>query len=56
MLQHTTAINGLKYFSADAYSLFEEIGILSKTAGNKFKKEILSKGGSRTAMESFYCF
>ncbi len=31
--------------SADAYSLFEEIGILSKTAGNKFKKEILSKGG-----------
>jgi exodeoxyribonuclease-3 len=35
--------------SADAYSLFEEIGILSKTAGNKFKKEILSKGGSRSA-------
>ena len=42
--------------SADAYSLFEEIGILSKTAGNKFKKEILSKGGSRTAMESFIAF
>ena len=42
--------------SADAYSLFEEIGILSKTAGNKFKKEILSKGGSRSAMESFIAF
>ena len=42
--------------SSDAYSLFEEIGILSKTAGNKFKKEILSKGGSRSAMESFIAF
>ena len=42
--------------SADAYSLFEEIGILSKTAGNKFKKEILSKGGSRPALESFIAF
>jgi oligopeptidase A len=42
--------------SADAYSLFEEIGILSKTAGNKFKKEILSKGGSRSALESFIAF
>jgi len=42
--------------SADAYSLFEEIGILSKTAGNKFKKEILSKGGSRSAMDSFIAF
>jgi oligopeptidase A len=42
--------------SADVYSLFEEIGILSKTAGNKFKKEILSKGGSRSAMESFIAF
>jgi len=42
--------------SADAYSLFEEIGILSKIAGNKFKKEILSKGGSRSAMDSFIAF
>ena len=42
--------------SADAYSLFEEIGILSKKAGTKFKKEILSKGGSRSAMESFIAF
>jgi len=42
--------------SADAYSLFEEIGILSKTAGSKFRKEILSKGGSRSAMESFIAF
>ncbi len=42
--------------SADAYSLFEEIGILSKKAGTKFKKEILSKGGSRSAIESFIAF
>lgn len=42
--------------SADAYSLFEEVGILSKTAGSKFRKEILSKGGSRSAMESFIAF
>jgi len=42
--------------SADAYSLFEDIGILSRTAGKKFRKEILSKGGSRPAMESFIAF
>jgi oligopeptidase A len=42
--------------SADAYSLFEDIGILSKTAGNKFRKEILSRGGSRSAMDSFIAF
>lgn len=42
--------------SADAYSLFEDIGILSRAAGKKFRKEILSKGGSRPAMESFIAF
>ncbi|MDG1095656.1 MAG: M3 family metallopeptidase, partial [Methylophilaceae bacterium] len=42
--------------SADAYSLFEELGVLSKKAGDKFRKEILSKGGSRPAIESFIAF
>jgi len=42
--------------SADAYSLFEEIGILSEKAGKKFRKEILSKGGSRPAINSFIKF
>ena len=42
--------------SADAYSLFEEHGGLSKEAGQKFWQEILSRGGSRPAMESFIAF
>ena len=42
--------------SADAYSLFEEHGGLSKEAGQKFWQEILSRGGSRSAMESFIAF
>ena len=42
--------------SADAFSLFEEMGILSAEAGHKFRKEILSKGGSRPAIKSFIKF
>ena len=42
--------------SADAYSLFEELGVLSREAGKLFKDEVLAKGGSRTAMESFVAF
>ena len=42
--------------SADAYSLFEENGVLSAEAGKKFWQEILSRGGSRPAMESFVAF
>jgi oligopeptidase A len=42
--------------SADAYSLFEEMGVLSGEAGKRFKNEVLSKGGSRPAMESFVAF
>jgi len=42
--------------SADAYSLFEELGILSEEAGGRFKTEVLAKGGSRPAMESFVAF
>jgi oligopeptidase A len=42
--------------SADAYSLFEELGVLSAQAGSLFKDEVLAKGGSRPAMESFVAF
>ena len=42
--------------SADAYSLFEETGVLSPEAGARFRGEVLSRGGSRTAIESFVAF
>ena len=42
--------------ASDAFSLFEEEGILSSNAGQKFQEEVLSKGGSRPAMESFIAF
>lgn len=42
--------------SADAYSLFEELGTLSDEAGKRFKNEVLAKGGSRPALESFIAF
>ncbi len=42
--------------SADAYSMFEENGVLSPEIGHRFWREILSKGGSRPALESFVAF
>ena len=42
--------------SADAYSMFEENGVLSAATGQKFWDEIIGRGGSRTAMESFIAF
>ncbi len=42
--------------SADAYSLFEEAGVLSPAAGARFRDEVLARGGSRPAMESFVAF
>jgi oligopeptidase A len=42
--------------SADAYSLFEEEGVLSPAAGARFREEVLSRGGSRSALESFVAF
>jgi len=42
--------------SADAYSLFEEMGVLSSEAGERFRREILGVGGSRPALESFIAF
>jgi len=42
--------------SADAYSLFEEHGVLSSVAGQRFRDEVLARGGSRPAIESFVAF
>jgi oligopeptidase A len=42
--------------SADAYSLFEEHGVLNPDAGALFRAEILAVGGSRPAMQSFAAF
>jgi len=42
--------------SADAYSLFEEKGVLNPEAGRRFRDEILAVGGSRPAAESFRAF
>ena len=42
--------------SADAYSFFEENGILDAEAGARFRDEILAVGGSRPAAESFAAF
>jgi oligopeptidase A len=42
--------------SADAYSLFEELGVLSPEAGARFRDEVLAKGGSRPALDSFVAF
>ncbi|HLD10019.1 MAG TPA: M3 family metallopeptidase, partial [Methylophilaceae bacterium] len=42
--------------SADAYSLFEETGVLSQETGRRFWNEILAQGGSRPALESFIAF
>ena len=42
--------------SADAYSLFEEQGVLNPEVGERFWREILGVGGSRPALESFVAF
>jgi oligopeptidase A len=42
--------------SADAYSLFEENGVLNPDVGARFRGEILAMGGSRDAMQSFTAF
>jgi oligopeptidase A len=42
--------------SADAYSMFEENGVLNPDVGARFRSEILAMGGSRGAMQSFNAF
>ncbi len=42
--------------SADVYSAFEEAGVLCSETGERFRDEVLARGGSRDAMESFVAF
>jgi len=42
--------------SADAFSLFEDGGVLSPATGSRFRQEVLARGGSRPALESFVAF
>jgi oligopeptidase A len=42
--------------SADAYSLFEENGVLDRATGQRFRDEVLGVGGSRPALASFVAF
>ncbi|MBS1156732.1 MAG: oligopeptidase [Proteobacteria bacterium] len=42
--------------SADAYSAFEEEGVLNPQTGARFRLEILARGGERPALESFKAF
>ncbi|HYJ17824.1 MAG TPA: M3 family metallopeptidase, partial [Burkholderiales bacterium] len=42
--------------SADAYSMFEEKGVLNPEVGDRFRTQILAAGGSRPALESFVAF
>jgi oligopeptidase A len=42
--------------SADAFSLFEEMGVFDEEAGRAFRENILEKGGSEDAMDLFVAF
>jgi oligopeptidase A len=42
--------------SADCWAAFEEEGVTNPATGARFLQEILSRGGSRPAMESFIAF
>jgi oligopeptidase A len=42
--------------SADAYAAFEESGVLNADTGARFRREVLARGGSRPALESFVAF
>ena len=42
--------------SADAYAAFEETGVLNADTGARFRREVLGRGGSRPALESFAAF
>ena len=42
--------------SADAFAAFEETGVLNPETGARFRREVLGRGGSRTALASFTAF
>ena len=42
--------------SADAFAAFEEQGVFNPDVGQRFRREILEAGGSRSAMDNFKAF
>jgi oligopeptidase A len=42
--------------SADAFGAFEEQGVIDRATGERFRREVLSVGASRPALESFTAF
>ena len=42
--------------SADAFAAFEETGVLNPETGARFRRELLGRGGSRSALASFTAF
>jgi oligopeptidase A len=42
--------------SSDAYEAFVEAGVLDPQTGARFRDEVLARGGSRPALESFVAF
>jgi oligopeptidase A len=42
--------------SSDAFGAFEEAGVLNPEVGDRFRREVLARGGSRPALESFVAF
>ena len=42
--------------SSDAFGAFEEKGVLDPEVGARFRDEVLARGGSRPALESFVAF
>ena len=49
-------LSGGKVLSADAWSAFEEHGVLDAATGRRYREAILETGGSRPALESFKAF
>jgi len=42
--------------SADAFGAFEQAGVLDARTGERFRDEVLARGGSRPALDSFVAF
>ncbi|HET7300601.1 MAG TPA: M3 family metallopeptidase [Oleiagrimonas sp.] len=42
--------------SADAFSKFEEAGIIDRASGDAFRREVLAMGATRPALDSFVAF
>jgi oligopeptidase A len=42
--------------SSDAFDAFEQAGVVNPEVGARFRREVLARGGSRPALESFVAF